>query len=543
MEIPEAAETGSQAQQSMELGAQTARVASSVLLGKLVIFLLTGLSFVIVARILGPSTYGIYTLAVAIIGIFGSVGDLGIGVSFNKFLPEYMQRNDRGKARELLKNGFAVLLAFGGALTAAMFLLAGPFSAYVYHTISNVGLIEAAAFLILLSIVYGDAYSALIGLRKGKGIAVTAGIESAIQAGASVLFALLGYGAFSPIFGLIAGYSSGIIIAMLYIRKGVAGGSAGRISLHRIKELFGFSLPIGVSNLLGTLFSNASLVVLGLFATSVVIGNFGVASKTGSLIDLITGSISVSLITMFSAALTLKRGKEEIAKFYNYSLYLAFLLVTPLLFYIGVLAKPLSYVAFSGVYKLSPTYIAIMAFGIFLGLVGTYSYNLMVSANKVRSVLKYTIVTTAVELALLPILVPEFKGVGLTLLLFMVAPLVGDVLYINGIRRIFNIRIKSAKIIRVIAANAVSAAFIAVVALLIGEMMIPTLAISALIFIAVYPPMLVIVRAMEERDIEIVKRSTSGVPVIGNVIGYLLDYSRLFLRTRAAHSRGSSSEE
>lgn len=536
MEVPEAAETGTQMQQNIELGTRTAKVASSVLLGKLIIFILVGLSFIVVARVLGPGTYGIYTLAMAIIGIFGSVGDLGIGISFNKFLPEYMQNGEKGKARELLKNGFAMLLVFGSVMTAAMFLLSTPLAAHIYHNSSYSGIIEVASFLILLSILYGDAYSALIGLRASKSIAITAGIESAVQASASVSLALLGYGALAPILGLIMGYIAGLAVALAFVGKTVRGAQGGSISLSRIKELMGFSLPLGVSNLMGTLMSNISLVILGLFAASVVIGNFGVASKVGSLIDLITGSISVSLITMFSAALASNKGKEEIAKFYNYSLYLAFLLVTPLLFYIAVLAKPFSYVAFSGVYKLSPLYIAIMAIGIFLGLLGTYSYNLMVSANRVRKVLLYTAITSAIELALLPVLIPYFKGVGLTVLLFIIAPLVGDFLYVFGLHSVFRIGIKPGKISRVIFANAISFVPVWIIGFLIGNtMMIPTLIISALAVVVIYPPALVLVKGMKESDIEIVKRTTKEVPIIGTAMGYILEYSKLFSK-HMAHS-------
>ncbi|MGC8648158.1 MAG: oligosaccharide flippase family protein [Candidatus Micrarchaeia archaeon] len=531
MEVPEAAEAGTQMQQNIELGARTAKVASSVLLGKLIIFILVGLSFVVVARLLGPSTYGIYTLAMAVIGIFGSVGDLGIGISFNKFLPEYMQKGEKVKARELLKNGFAVLLAFGGVLTAAMFLLAALFATSIYHNASYTGIIEAASFLIVLSILYGDAYSALIGLRASKSIAITAGVESATQALVSVLLALLGYGALAPILGLVAAYTLGLLVALSFVLRALEDTEGGSISISRIKELLVFSLPLGVSNLMSTLMSNISLVVLGLFAASTVIGNFGVASKVGSLIDLITGSISVSLITMFSAALASSKSKEEIARFYNYSLYLAFILITPLLFYIAALAKPFSYVAFSGVYKLSPLYIAIMAVGIFIGLIGGYSYNLMISANKVRKVLIYTAITSAIELLLLPLLIPLFKGVGLTVLLFVIAPLASDFLYVYGLRKTFNIGIKPEKISRVILANAISIVPIGIVGLAIGNtMMIPALIISAIIIVFVYPPTLVLVKGMKESDMEIVKKATKEVPVVGTVIKYLIGYSRIFLR-------------
>jgi len=93
-------------------------------------------------------------------------------------------------------------------------------------------------------------------------------------------------------------------------------------------------------------------------------------------------------------------------------------------------------------------------------LIGTYSYNLLVSANKVKSILKYTIITSLVEFALMPVLIPEFKGVGLTVLLFVVAPLVGNVMYINGLRSMFGISIRVKKILRVVLANVISFAFV-----------------------------------------------------------------------------------
>lgn len=530
MESAQVGEIGTQSIQETEIGAHTAKVATSVLLGKVIVFLLTGISFIVVARLLGPGTYGIYTLAIAIIGIFGSVGDLGIGTSFNKFIPEYLGRKEYQKIKGLLVNGYALLLLFGGILTLITFLLAGVFSSYILHSITDAGIVEIASFLILLSILYGDSYSALIGFGSGRGIAITAAVEAAFQSSVSIALAILGFGAVAPILGLISGYGFGILAALLLIRKLTSGGKKTAVSFAGAKKLLTFSLPIGVSNILGVAVSNISLVVLGVFATSIVVGNFGVASRTGSLIDLITGSISVSLITMYSTAFGLKKSRAEISRFYNYSLYLAFVLIAPLLFFIGILATPFSYTAFSGIYKLSPIYISIMASGILLGLFGTYSYNLMISARKVRNVLKYSAITAALQFALLPVLVPEFKGVGLTVLLFLVPSIILNVLYANGLVRILKVKIKIGKIGRVLLANVISFAFVVAAMFLLETRFIPLLVISALLVLLIYPPVLSFVGALEGKDVEIIRKTAGRVPVINPVIEGLLRYASVFIR-------------
>ncbi len=530
MESALVGEVGTQSMQNTEIGARTAKVATSVLLGKVIVFVLAGASFIIVARLLGPSTYGIYTLAIAIIGIFGSVGDLGIGVSFNKFIPEYMSRNEHLKIKELLANGYAMLLLFGGILTILTFALSGVFSTYIFHSAAYSGLIEIASFLILLSILYGDSYSALIGFGKNKGIAVTATVEAAAQSSVSIALAVLGFGAAAPIIGLVAGYGFGIVSALMAIRGFTSRSSGVSVSVQKIRELLKFSLPVGISNIMGAAVSSISLVVLGLFATSIVVGNFGVASRTGSMIDLITGSISVSLITMYSTAISLNKSHGEISRFYNYSLYLAFVLIAPLLFFVGILSTPFSYTVFSGVYKLAPVYISIMAFGILIGLFSTYAYNLMISAKRVNSVLKYSAATAAVQFVLLPFLVPVLKGVGLALLMFVVAPIVGDVLYAYGLSRVLYVNVDFWKVGRVLLANVISFAFVVMAMLVLKDAFIPVLIVSAALVLLIYPPVLSLVGALKRKDVEIIKRTAGDVPIVGAAVNGILSYASLFTR-------------
>lgn len=56
----------------LEVGSKVANIAGFVLISKIITFTLSGVALILVTRLLGPTQYGIYTLAVTFAGIFGS---------------------------------------------------------------------------------------------------------------------------------------------------------------------------------------------------------------------------------------------------------------------------------------------------------------------------------------------------------------------------------------------------------------------------------------------------------------------------------------
>ena len=56
------------------LGKRSTRVLSSLFVGRFIATIIAGITFIVVARLLGPSDYGIYTLAVGIYSFIGAVG-------------------------------------------------------------------------------------------------------------------------------------------------------------------------------------------------------------------------------------------------------------------------------------------------------------------------------------------------------------------------------------------------------------------------------------------------------------------------------------
>ncbi len=99
--------------ETVGIGSSTASMSTYLLLGKLVAFIVAAISLVVVARILGPSGYGVYVVAIAVAGVAGAVGNFGIGTALTKFISEYKSKKNAKMINEVLSNGMAILVVVG----------------------------------------------------------------------------------------------------------------------------------------------------------------------------------------------------------------------------------------------------------------------------------------------------------------------------------------------------------------------------------------------------------------------------------------------
>ena len=331
-----------------------------------------------------------------------------------------------------------------------------------------------------------------------------------------------------PLLGYIAGLLAAFLVAVyfLYIPNKLR---IVRPSFEGIKKLIRFSWPIAVSNFFGTVMNNLILIILGLFAVAAVIGNLGVAVKTGSLIDLISGSISISLIPAFSIGFMNEKIKKSIGKMYSYSVYFSFVFLTPMIAALVVFSKQISYTAFGGVYALAPEYIAVFGIGFLIGIFSMYNSQLLISANKVRKLLKYNIIIVIIQLALIPVLIPTLGGLGAAMLTFLVGPIIMNIVMATVLRKEFAISFKASKLFRLMVANlAVVLAFLPVF-LFLQSHYILQIALAVIIVFVLYPPLLAITKAVGKNEIDIMYNMTSKIPIVNKIIPYVLAYSKYFM--------------
>lgn len=523
--------SSSREEEIAEIGINAARMASFIFIGKIIVFLLTASALIIVARILGPVEYGVYIIALAVAGIAGSVGSFGIGSALSKFIAEYQAKGNREKIEKLLANSMFVLLIAGIIFTVIAFLISGIVAEYSLHSTAYTYVIKIAAFTVITSIFFGALYAALIALGEGKHVTIISSIQIVIQSGLAIILTLYGFGPVGPVIGLLTGQFVGIIFT-LFIIYHIHKFRIVKPSFAGIKKLMHFSNPIAISNVMSTMVNSLSIVLLGIIVSSSIIGNFGIASKTSFLADIIIGSIGLSLLPGFSNMLSRRRTKIGIGNFYNKAVYSSIVIMAPLMFFMIFFSKPLSYVAFSSTYSLAPLYISLAAIGILIGIAGNYAATLLIGANKTEEVLKSRVVIFTIQLISMFFLIYFLKGLGLIILIFILGPLLQDILYIRKIVRLYKIKTEVKKISLVILSNIVSFSIIYLIILPLSYNYIYLIIAAMIGTILLYPIILSFMGGMSIDENRMLKTAVKDIPLIGKIFTKILSYSRLAIRNK-----------
>lgn len=512
------------------VGKRTAHVASFMVIGRFASLIISGIAFIIIARLLGPSTYGIYALAAAYAGLVVSVGiaDIGVSTAFPKFIGQYSGKGEKAEIEKVLSNGYMSVIISGAIITLIAFSLSGLLAGRILGSSGLGYILEIASFAIFFALLSGISYTALVGFGKGSYLAMVVILQSAVQAAVSIVLAVTGFGAISPIIGILAGNTCTTItaISIFYTKFGIR---FRRPSLKYMKRLLTFSYPIAIYNSLSSSMSSLSPIVLGLFTTTAIVGNFAIALKTGNIITDITTALGAAVLPMFAYAVYTKELNKHTGKFYNYVIYFTYLLITPALFYIALLSRQFSYTVFSGKYLLAPTYLSIISIGLFIWIVSTYTTMLLIGSNRVRTILKYGLAITAIELALILTVVPHFGGTGLAVILYIITPTITGLLMVRAVKNLFGIRLEVMRLAGVLAAGMISAAFLLPMIFFVHNYIL-ILVLGAVEQLIIYPIIVALVGAVGKEELKVLKDATEGIPVMNLIIRALADYSGYFVR-------------
>ena len=510
-----------------KLGIGAAGVAYRLALGNAISILAAGISFLVVARLLGPSNYGIYVLAMSIVGFASSISGLGVGRYLDTNIPALYAKGRNREIGPMIGSTLLTILLLGAAATVVALLLSGYITSYVFHNSADLMLVQVALLAIVISILYGGAYGAIVGFGDGNAAALVSASNAIVQAAASVGLVLLGFGPLGAVsgfeFGLVAGIGVEIAMIMRHTRISLYARDMGM----KLREIFEFSLPLGGSYILTGSMNNFAVILLGLLFLPSVAGVYGVAANVGQLLGVVIGAIGLVLVPTFSSALANRKLRKHAGKIYNYSVYFGLMLITPIVAYVATLSNDLVSSVFLTSYAGAAQLMTLISVGILIQLIVTYGTSVAISLNATRKVLKYTGIVSAFELAALAVLVPMYGALGAVIALFYIGGIIGAILYSNYIRKALNAG-GDGKVATLILPNLLFAIVLAVVALS-GIYETWQLAIGIALLLFLYPPLLAVTHTLTYKESKFLRAASRNVPIISDAVTVLTGYVECFM--------------
>ncbi len=518
---------------TLDIGVRSAGLATFVFIGKFISIIFGAAMLIILARVLGPSNYGMYVVALATAGFIGAFGSINIGAYFNKRLPELVYSRKLNLAGTLIGDAVVFVLLISVVLTAAGVLLSGYLSSSLFGSSTYFYYIIIAVAGIFWIILYPILNTALVGIGNGIEIAISTMASLISQSIVSITLVLLGFGAIGAIGGYLSGFAIAALLTLYYINRHIPVSFSSFEFIKRLRGMLAFSVPLTLSGILGTLSSNFSVMFMGiLLISSGVIGQYGVSMKVGNVIDVASGAIGVVLVPMFATAIYHKQSMEKIGKLYHSTLYYGLLFAAPMIVYASALSYDIIVTVFTQSYNLAVTYMPLVSIGILISLIGGYASAVLIGFGKVRKILRFSIYTVAAQFVAMIALGVLFRVIGIIIGYFFIGSIVSAFLYMRELRN-FGLKIKIGPFARL----ALSNILLAIVLFVISNVRIRPLYLLAIGIFAsflVYPAALAATGAVSKDDLKILGKVGNEIPVVGRMLQLTIAYAKMFLRRESA---------
>jgi O-antigen/teichoic acid export membrane protein len=240
------------------------RIASALFTAGLTLFLV---------RYLGPTSYGVFALALSVTGLLAAPADFGVSFSAARFIAE--RRGRMSEAAGVLRQALALKLVVAGLIALVLIAAAGPI-AEAYGTSElelplriMAGALFAQSFLTL----FLASFEALGRNSLAFRLVFS---ESAIETAASIGLVLAGAGVAGAAGGRLAGYGIGAILGLSLVlramgRRGLRRSGDPGLSLRTVARYAGVLFLVNAA--FGA-FAEIDSLLIGAFLSAQSVGLF-----------------------------------------------------------------------------------------------------------------------------------------------------------------------------------------------------------------------------------------------------------------------------
>jgi stage V sporulation protein B len=387
---------------------KAARGGVYLFIGNALSVFILALGAIIIARLLGPGNYGLYTLVLVAPALFTSLADAGMNYALVRFPAKLRSEGNTAASNQAIKLGFQLKLCLSVAAFLICYLGANPIATALLNRPDSAPYLQLGGLLIIFQALFNAASNSFIGLDLMQYSAGTQILYSVLKSTLAPILIVLGF----AIEGAIAGYIIGILIAgafgtVILFARHVRQTSSTATRLQepvQLGALINYSLPLYLASLLSVLITQYQNLVLARFVSDIQIGNFNAAWNFNSLLSILIYPISTAIFPMFSK-IDPRKEARDLARGFLLAVKYASLMLIPASIAIMVFAPDLVLLTYGRGYTLAPEYLTILCAQYLLTTIGLNVIgNFLSGVAATRTVLKITGMTLAIYLPLGPAL-------------------------------------------------------------------------------------------------------------------------------------------
>lgn len=372
---------------------------------------------IILARLLLPEEYGLYSIALVPSYMINLFRDWGMNSAMTRYIANLRAANKEGEIHDIIISGLIFETATGIGLSFLSLLLASFVASALFHRPESASLISIVSLAIFSGALLTASQSSFIGFERMKLNSFTLICQATVKTVAGPFLILLGFGALGAVLGYVLSFlvAASIGLIMLYVVF-LRNLKKSKITKSRIssvlKTMLKYGIPLSIHSILAGFLVQFYGFMMVIFSTDPMIGNYQVATNFAVLLTLFSIPIATVLFPAF-AKLDPQNEKPLLKTIFASSVKYTALILVPATTAVMVLSKPMISTLFGEKWVYSPFFLTLYVVGNLLAVFGSLSLGgFLAGVGETKVQMKLGILTILVGVPLAFLLIPTYDILG-----------------------------------------------------------------------------------------------------------------------------------
>jgi len=283
---------------------------------------------IFIARYFGPDDYGIFSIALAVIGLLITFSLLGLPTGVSRFIAEYRAKKDERRVKGVITSALKMVLPTSVFFAFVLLFFSSYIANNIFHEPELTDIFIILSFSLPFTALFGIVSSSFVGFEKIEHRVYSENIfQNLSRLLLIIIFGMVGLGMFGLAWAWTIAAILTFFISLYLLEKHTYPIIKTKIvSIQIKKELLTYSSPLILVGFFGLLIMWTDTLMLGYFIGARGVGIYNAALPTAQLLFIVPDAL-VSLFLPVITAFYVKRKKREFKHIYN--------VVTRWIFYIN----------------------------------------------------------------------------------------------------------------------------------------------------------------------------------------------------------------
>jgi len=388
-----------------------AKGAGIIFAGMVIGKMLAMVNTILLARVLGPSNYGLFYLGLTVVEILAIIGVFGLTSGVARFIPYYHAKNCDNEVKYTIRFSLKFSLVLSVILATALFLLSEQIAVHIFNDRN----LSAVLQLFSIALPFYTTNQILPSIFRGFGNAKYRVLTQDILLklliiSAFIVFIYFGYLLNGALVSFALGTILTLIISLYVVHKKLfpfLGSNMGKRNVSVGKELLSFSLPLLIGGFSYILYTQTDRLLLGFFKTSEDIGIYTGGSQIAHLLTFVLPSLAFIFLPIMSELYS-KNKIHDFAHLYKSITRWIFLITLPVFVFFLFYSKEIILLLFGLSYVSGATVLRILALAFFVSSSVGLTWDTLVAMGKTKVVMITQGTGAMTNVVLNVLLIPPF---------------------------------------------------------------------------------------------------------------------------------------